>query len=204
MLDQLAGLADVIRGAVLGNRDCEDKLFGLYRSYLRVTVEHEIGCKMRSRFDASDVVQLTCLEAHSNLPTFRGSTEPEFTAWISKILERKLQNELRSHLADCRNVQLEVPLSTFSDSAGLVWYEPATCESTASRRLVRGEAALRLAAAIDNLSREQAFAVRLRYLERCPIIEIAQRMGKTEFAAAGSVKRGLAALRRTLTDSFWH
>jgi len=135
------------------------------------------------------------------LQTFRGSTEQEFTGWITTILHHRLRNALRDNRAGCRNIQLEVPLPNAHDSAALIWHEPASRQSTASKRFIRGERALRLAAALDKLSAEQALAVKLRFLEGWALKELARRMDKTSIAVAGLLKRGLAKLRASLAES---
>jgi RNA polymerase sigma-70 factor (ECF subfamily) len=55
---------------------------------------------------------------------------------------------------------------------------------------------------MDQLPETQREALRLRYVEGLSLKEIAEKMDKTEMAAAGLLKRGLQSLRELmLTDS---
>ena len=52
------------------------------------------GCtsilRIQGKLDASDLVQQTLLEAHCDLPSFRGRTEGELAAWLRAILAHQL------------------------------------------------------------------------------------------------------------------
>ena len=62
-------------------------------------------------------------------------------------------------------------------------------------RYIRGEKALQLAELLQELPAAQRDALRLRYIEGCSITELAHELKRSLPAAAGLVKRGLAALR---------
>ena len=74
-------------------------------------------------------------------------------------------------------------------------------QSSPSSRAMRGEAAVRLAQAMDRLPTDQCEAIRLRYLEGSSLTQIATEMQRSEVAAAGLLKRGLRGLRSDLSDS---
>jgi RNA polymerase sigma-70 factor (ECF subfamily) len=63
---------------------------------------------------------------------------------------------------------------------------------------MKNEAAVVLAACMDQLPGSQREAIRMRYLEGMPLKEISERMGKSEMAVAGLLKRGLRGLRDEL------
>ena len=77
----------------------------------------------------------------------------------------------------------------------------ASRQSSPSSRAMRGEAAVRLAQAMDRLPIDQCEAIRLRYLEGSSLTQIATEMQRSEVAAAGLLKRGLRGLRNDLSDS---
>jgi RNA polymerase sigma-70 factor (ECF subfamily) len=58
-----------------------------------------------------------------------------------------------------------------------------------------GEAAARLAEAIESLPEDQREAIRLRHLEGWTLEQLAVRFGRSESAVAGLLKRGLRGLR---------
>jgi RNA polymerase sigma-70 factor (ECF subfamily) len=72
--------------------------------------------------------------------------------------------------------------------------------SSPSQRVLVGESAARLAAALAELPDDQREAVRLRYLEGRSLAEIAERTSRSVVAAAGLVKRGLIQLRKAMQE----
>ena len=80
----------LLTNAAGGDAAAREALLGLYRPYLRLAVGERIPKLVQKRMDASDIVQQTLLDAVRGLPEFRGHTEPEFTAWMMKLLERNL------------------------------------------------------------------------------------------------------------------
>ncbi len=69
-----------------------------------------------------------------------------------------------------------------------------------SQRLMRGERAVRLAAALACLPDEQAEAVRLRHLDGQSLEKIARHFGRSERAVAGLLYRGMMNLRKGLKE----
>jgi RNA polymerase sigma-70 factor (ECF subfamily) len=67
--------------------------------------------------------------------------------------------------------------------------------STPSQRMMKNEAAADLALCLERIPETQRQAIRLRYLEGCSLREISEKMGKSEMAVAGLLKRGLRTLR---------
>jgi RNA polymerase sigma-70 factor (ECF subfamily) len=61
---------------------------------------------------------------------------------------------------------------------------------------MRGEAAVRLAQAMETLPEDQREAIRLRHLEGFTLVELAAHFDRSEVAVAGLVKRGLRGLRK--------
>ncbi len=158
--------------------------------------------KLQRRIDQSDIVQQTCTEAWQGMDGFRGSTEPEFSAWVCQILRRNVANVVRDQRAAKRDMNRECEPAR-DGSASVVWFDTPGKEATASQRVVRGEMALQLANVLDNLPDGQREAVRMRHLEGLSLAEIAKHLDKTTVAAAGLIKRGLQALRAAMSESDW-
>lgn len=191
--------ADDVSQLVIAAKAAESNLAELlakYRPYLRLLAEQQLGSRVRRREDASDVVQQTELEVHQGFGQFRGSTEAEFSAWIKQILRRNVVTVCRGHHAAKRDVARERYFVDGEASASITWMQPAAGGPSPSQQVMRGEAALRLAAALESLPEKQQEAVRLRHLEGMKIDEVAQALGVTEGAAAGLIRRGVEALRK--------
>jgi RNA polymerase sigma-70 factor (ECF subfamily) len=184
--------------------DAVDRLLEQYRPVLRLIAEQMIGSGLRRREDASDIVQRTVLEAYAAFAQFHGGTEAEFSAWLKQILRHNVTNLVRDNRAAKRDVRREKYLDAAQDSCSITWLQPAGRGTTPSQRVIKAEAALNLAHAIDDLPEQQRNAVRMRHLEGRSIDEIAAELQKTPAAVAGLIRRGLQELReRVSSDSSW-
>ncbi len=66
-----------------------------YRSWLGLLARLQVEPRFRAKFDPSDIVQQTMLEAVRDWPKFRGDTEAELAAWLRQILAHVLLHEIR-------------------------------------------------------------------------------------------------------------
>ena len=165
--------------------------FERFRSYLLVLARRGIDGRLRAKVDASDVVQLTLMEAHRDRAQFVGRSAAERAGWLRQILARNLTNLGRDFARGKRDVRRE-----FGPAGSIV---PAD-QSSPSERADRNECALRLAEALENLPETQREAVELRYFLDLPLAEIAEATGKSQAAVAGLLHRGLSQLRSLIGE----
>lgn len=198
-------LADLILRAQNGDDAAVNQLLIEYRPFLRLVADQAIGQVIRRREDASDIVQQTELEAYRAIADFRGNSEPEFSAWIKQILRRNVSNLVRDNWAAKRDQRREQYLDNTDQSVSLTWVSPQGGQSSSpSQHVIRAEAALQLAKALEEIPESQRIAIRMRHLQGCTLDEIATAMGKTPPAVAGLIRRGLQALREGLGgDTSW-
>jgi RNA polymerase sigma-70 factor (ECF subfamily) len=175
---------------------------GRYRAYLRLLAGLQLeplvqaNPFLRGKVDPSSVVQQTLLEAHRSLEQFRGSAL-QFPAWLRRILAHNLQDAVRRLRADARDVRLERSLE---DSSFRLEQWLATEDQSPSEQAVRQEQLARLADALGHLPDDQQTAVSLKHLHGCSVAAIGERMGRTETAVAGLLRRGLQRLRELLSE----
>lgn len=192
---------ELLRLAREGDVRALGQLLDRYRPYLSVLAQRHLDSDVRGRVDASDVVQLTYMEAFRDLPQFRGSHEAELVAWLRQILRHNLSQMLQRHVfAQRRSVDLEKSLDNEGKAAEHLRNSLAGKQSSPSRRAMRGENAVLLAQALQALPEDQREAVRLRHLEGWTLAQLAAHFGRSEVAVAGLLKRGLRALRSKLSD----
>lgn len=192
----------LLEKALAGDAESLGELFEHYRAYLTVLAQRYLDQRLRGRLDASDVVQLTFLEAQRDLPHFRGHQIEELLGWLRHILRNNVSSAHQKHLhTQKRSAGREVVNSPTDSRPAFTDLAPSETTSP-SQRMMRDEAAVYLANCLDELPETQREALRLRYVEGCTLKEIAENMNKTEMAVAGLLKRGLKALRnRMLSDS---
>jgi RNA polymerase sigma-70 factor (ECF subfamily) len=171
-----------------------------YRGWLAVLARLQVAPRFRAKFDPSDIVQQTLLEAVRDWPRFRGRTEPELAVWLRQILAHVLLHEMRRYGGAQRRdvgreVSLEQALAESSRRLGAALKAPG---STPSERAGRHELELRLADALARLPDDYAGVILLRNVEGLSHEEVARRMGRGVGAVRMLWVRALARLRQEL------
>lgn len=196
--------SDLIRRCRGGEDAARAELFDRYRHYLAALAHAQLGRRLRTKCDASDLVQQTLLEAHRDFGGFQGQHEGELLAWLRRILAHNLFNEARRYAARQRDAHREVSLdqlhagieqSSVALSRGIAAGTPSPSQA-ASRR----ESAVQLADALARLPQDYQTVLLLRVFEELSAEEVAERMGRTAGAVRMLQMRALAALRETMED----
>jgi RNA polymerase sigma-70 factor (ECF subfamily) len=186
-----------------GDNQALGRLLEQYRGYLLMLAHRSLSAQLRRRVDPVDIVQVTYLEAKRDLATFRGNSPGEFAAWLRGMLKNNVATAVTRHvMTQKRSVHREVNADgkAGNDSAGSPWISQLPGSTTSpSGVVIKAEAAVALVEALHQLPETQAEAIRLRYMEGLPLAEIVERMGKSDTAVAGLLKRGLQKLR-TIID----
>ena len=182
-----------------GNNEALGQLLEQYRGYLLMLAHRYLSDRWRRRIDPADVVQLTYLEAKRDLPAFRGSTPAEFAGWLRGMLKNNVATAVTRHITtQKRSVRREVDASPApgqgSHPGGWIQQLPGS-KTSPSGVVIRSEAVVALLEALHQIPETQAEAIRLRYMEGLSLSEIVERMGKSDTAVAGLLKRGLQKLR---------
>jgi RNA polymerase sigma-70 factor (ECF subfamily) len=171
-----------------------------YRSWLGLLARLQVEPRFRTKFDPSDIVQQTLLEAVRDWPKFRGSNEAELAAWLRQILAHVLLHEVRrfggAQRRDVgREVSLEQALAESSRRLGDALVAPG---SSPSEQAGRHELELRLADALARLPADYAEIILMRNVEGLSHEEAAQRMGRGIGAVRMLWVRALSRLRQEL------
>jgi RNA polymerase sigma-70 factor (ECF subfamily) len=173
-----------------------------YRDYLRLLAGLHLAPRLRTKFDASDLVQETLLKAQENREQFRGQSEAELAAWLRQILANQLAQALRHFSRQRRDVDLERSLeASLKESSSRLEAWLAADQSGPEQQAERNEHLQRLAFALFQLPEEQRLALELRHLQGLTVADISQQMGRSEASVAGLLRRGLKTLRDLLGDS---
>jgi RNA polymerase sigma-70 factor (ECF subfamily) len=186
-----------------GDNAALGQLLEQYRGYLLMLAHRHLSAQLRRRVDPVDLVQVTFLEAKRDLGHFRGRTPAEFAGWLRGMLMNNVATAVTRHvMTQKRSLQREVSADApaGNDSGGAAWVSQLPGSTTSpSGVAIKAEAAMALVEALHQLPETQAEAIRLRYMEGLPLADIVERMGKSDTAVAGLLKRGLQKLR-TIID----
>jgi RNA polymerase sigma-70 factor (ECF subfamily) len=178
------------------------RLLERYRAYVSLLARTQIGRHLRTRVDASDVVQEAFLAAHRDFWSFRGTTEAEFVGWLRTILAARLADLIRRHVkAQTRDVRLQQRLAGELDrSSQALATALAVRGPSPSQEAARRELGVLLADAIQALPADYGEVIMLRHLEGLSFAEVAARMGRSVDSVEKLWVRALARLRRRLGD----
>ena len=150
-----------------------------FRSWLGLLARLQVEPRLRAKFDASDVVQQTMLEAVRGWPSFRGGTEAELAAWLRQILRVSCSTSGGARRRAGRDLGREVSLEqALAESSRRLGDLLAAPDTSPSERALRHELELRLADAMARLPADYAEVILLRNIEGLSHDEIARRMGR--------------------------
>jgi RNA polymerase sigma-70 factor (ECF subfamily) len=182
-----------------GSADALGQLMEMFRPYLLVVANEELGDELRPKGGASDLVQETFAEAVHGFGDFRGQSEGELLAWLRQTLLNNVANfSRRYNVTRKRQVAREVSLDTDSHrdlKNGLASKQPSPGDATARQEDVR-----RVRAALDYLPAPYREVILWRNLEREPFAEIGRRLGRSETAAQKLWTRAIRALQQHLAS----
>jgi RNA polymerase sigma-70 factor, ECF subfamily len=173
-----------------------------FRAYLMVMARLHWDQRLQGKTDPADLVQQTLLEAHQKLHQFRGNSDPQLMGWLRVSLVHNLLDALKKFVdprdGKPREAQL---LDAMEESSSRLQALLAADQSSPSERASNEEELLRLTAALEQLPEAQREAVTLNRLKGMSAADVARRLGRTEDAVAGLLRRGLKKLRELLRES---
>jgi RNA polymerase sigma-70 factor, ECF subfamily len=168
-----------------------------YRDWLRLLARLQIDTRFQGKFDASDVVQQTLLEACRDLPNFRGHTQGELLAWLRGILAHVISHQVRHYggtLARDAGREVSLDASLAATSCALVNVLAAD-QTSPSMNAAREEEGVRLAQVLEGLPADYREVLILRNLEGLSHEAVARRMNRSPGAIRMLWVRALARFR---------
>lgn len=187
----------VLRRALAGDSEARHDLLNKFRPLMRLVAARHTRRVLSHRFDESDLVQITCLEAIESFKQFAGSSLAEFQGWLEAILKRQLLCQWRRHTAQKRDFRREVGEDELDTSLSFVWAAERSGRSPAEE-LISGEVAILIAEALQRLDADYRVALELRFIDQRKIREIAEHLQVSTGVVAGRLRRGLDHLQQLL------
>ena len=174
-------LRQLLSQAITGDRESLGQILTRHRSYLKMLASAQIHQRLQGKADPSDLVQETCLEAHKQIGTFRGSSNAEFAGWLRGILANLLAKHFRHYFGtQQRDLRIEQSLAESLDHAsGCMQRVLVAKVESPSEALLENEAMLELAAALEKLPEDYRLAILLRNIQGLSFNEVAKAMNRS-------------------------
>ena len=183
-----------------GDRAAREELFTRHRNYLARFVELRLDARVRSRVDASDVVQEAQLEAVRRLDNYVSRPAMPFRLWLRQIAFDRLLMLQRQHLeASRRSVERDVRLpdrSSMMLAQQLFSAGPSPSEQMLKREFARG-----VSDAVAQLQDADREIILLRNYEGLSNQEVAALLEIESVAASKRYGRALLRLRKVLVEN---
>jgi RNA polymerase sigma-70 factor (ECF subfamily) len=199
--------AELLAAALSGSGESLGDLLDRHRNYLVLLTTPQLVGPGRKRCSESDIVQETFLEAHRDFAAFRGTTLPQFQAWLRRILGNNILAFLERHVwAEKRDVRREQSLQTVAEglACSAIHLESFVVGSgdSPSECAMRREDSLRIADAIASLPEDYREIIVLRTFQGLSFDEAAASMDRTAGALRMLWMRALESLRTQLDESW--
>lgn len=196
-------LVNLLERARSGDAAAREQLFAKCRNYVMVLAKTQVEGWMRTKVDASDLVQQTLMEAHRGFADFVGNSEAEWLAWLRQILSHNTQDVVRRYrTAGKRQIQREQSLDVHpAGLSGSFSMDPADKDiQTPSQLLAQKEREIELADAISQLTPDHQEVIILRNLQRLPFDEVAELMHRTRPATQMLWMRAIKRLESLMSQ----
>lgn len=181
-----------------GSREALGRLLDNLRTSLWLLADTSLDSRLRPKVGASDIVQLTLLEANLGFSDFQGDSSAEFTAWVKRILANNVLNEFRKWRGtQKRQIRREIPLH--GGQSGELSLDGQ--QDTPSAIVACDERATQLHLALSRLPDDCQVAIRLRHFHGATFAELGRRLGRSEDAARMLWYRAFDRLARKLAEA---
>ena len=176
-----------------GSPEALNHLYERCAGRLLAFIRLRLGRDLRSRLESRDVLQTTLLKSFARIHELKGDETRSLMAWLARIAEHEIRDCADFHHRQRRDAAREMPIE---DDAPL----PALTRSALSR-VILGEQAEQLEAALDVLSPDHREVILLRKFEELSFAEIGQRLGKSEDACRMLLARAMTALTLKMSET---
>ena len=184
-----------------GDRDAFAMFFELRREQLSREVRRKIGGRLRQRVDASDVLQDVFLLANRRLDEV-ANTEIPLLAWIRVLLNQRVVELMRSHLATSKRTMLrESSLDQVVSGIDVLAEQLAAALTSPSMNVHRMELQRRVRGLLEEMSSQDRAILQLRHFQGLSNGDVAQQLGLSVNAASNRYVRALRRLKGLLEST---
>lgn len=183
---------ELLAQAKAGLPEALNQLYERCAGRLLAFIRLRLGRDLRSRLESRDILQATLLKSLEHVADLKANETRSVMAWLARIAEHEIRDCADFHHRQRRDAAREMVLE---DEAPL----PALTRSALSR-VILGEQAERLEAALESLSPEYREVILLRKFEELSFAEIGGRLAKSEDACRMLLARAMTALTLKVSE----
>ena len=170
---------ELLSGALDGQQGAKGELLERVRPRVVLWVASRMSPALRAKIEPEDLAQEILLAVHKSWDGFRGANERSFFAWLFRIAENRIRDQVDHFGARKRQA---VPLLSFS-------------QTSPSTRAARAELVVRIQDALQHLSEDYRKVIQLVRLEERAVADVAELMDRSPNAVRVLYCRALKAMR---------
>ncbi len=200
----------LISRASAGDAEALVTLFESHRQRLKRMIDLRMDARIRSRCDASDVLQESYVEMCRRIPELAEGNQESFFVWLRRIAFGRLSKMHRKHLgAQMRTVDREVSLDSIPgpDASSICLASQLAGQFTSvHRNLVQAELEVKFRVILEAMSENDREILALRHFEELSTEETAAVLGLTRSGVLKRYSRALGRLSEAIkreTDLAW-
>lgn len=179
-----------------GDERAFQKLFDRHSPHLRRRVRRQLPALLRRKVAESDVIQMTYLRVHQSLDRFESRGPGSFRAWIERIVENQVADQLRRYVRTAkRGLANEI-----SGPQPLSGNRLPAAQATPSLIAAGHELQEQITEAMARLPADYQLVLKLVQGEGLTLTEAGERMERSHGAAKQLYARAVARLSRMVTD----
>ena len=171
---------------------------GKFRPVLLTLAETMISPALRGNLEASDLVQLTLLEAHRHADQLAAAGERPLLAWLHKALEHNFLDAVKHLKAQKNDIRRTLRCSEIGESYHVIEQLFAADDTSPSQFAQRKEQVVLMLAAIQELPPNSRTAIIMKHLRGHSLKEVADAMELTESATDLLLRSGRKQLVKLL------
>jgi RNA polymerase sigma factor (sigma-70 family) len=178
-----------------------EDLITWYRPLLKGMADRNLDLLLRSKMDASDVVQDTCSYLVRAFPDLKATNRLQFVAYVTTVLKHRLEDLRRRFLlSQKRNVYRERPIagSQLDNESKFADGDMAVLD-----KLLDQEVCDRLYVALNRLPRELQRILRWRFRKEMTYQQIGEKLQRSDDDVRMLVKRCLVRLKSEVFPNGW-
>lgn len=182
----------LIEQAKAGNDLALLEIVKQFEVYLLMVAKTRIGNSLQAKFGASDIVQISLMEARESIEEFNGTSEGEMRQWLKRIVVNNLLDQTKQYTGTRKRSLAR------EKSMGLLDFQSG--QGTPSVMIRREESDAELKQLVSELPEKQRYVVEARHRFGMSNSDIAVQLGTSESNVRQLWSRAAKHLRNGLLD----